>query len=74
MKADRPLRVTVIVEEEMTAKTVAVPDFPKNADESDWTRFSSQLLSGAYGDDEPDYSDVVVREQNPEFVAWRRDK
>jgi len=72
LKADRPLRVMVIVEDDATARTAADSSLAENPEETDWMLFSSQLLSDAYSDDEPDYSNVVLREQNPEFAPWKR--
>lgn len=39
--------------------------FTKEHDE--WAAFSMQNLSGAYGDDEPDYNNMAVKEPNPEY-------
>ncbi len=33
----------------------------------EWTRFSMQNLSRAYFEDEPDYSDVLIKEPNPKY-------
>jgi prevent-host-death family protein len=37
--------------------------------ETDWTNLSLQGLAGAYGQSEPDYDGVVLKETNPEYRA-----
>lgn len=39
------------------------------AERSDWLAASSNSLSGAYGDAEPDYTLEMVRQRNPEFTG-----
>ena len=38
-----------------------------HADHRDWLELSMQGLSYAYGEDEPDYSLNMLKEQNPEY-------
>ena len=48
-------------------------DFRMTAEELEeresWTRFGLENLAACYGDDEPDYSLVPLREMNPEYDA-----
>lgn len=32
-----------------------------------WLNFSAQGLAAAYGDDEPEYPETLVKESNPEY-------
>ena len=44
-------------------------DVHDNSDESRiWADFSLANLESAYGDDEPEYSDVMLKTPNPEFA------
>ncbi len=36
-------------------------------EEQDWKRFSMIHISGAYSDDEPEYSSLMIKEPNPEY-------
>jgi hypothetical protein len=33
----------------------------------DWARFALECLARAYGDDEPEYSSDLIKEENPEY-------
>lgn len=39
------------------------------ADRHDWLSLSTQGLSNAYGEDEPNYSLNMIKEPNPEYEA-----
>jgi preprotein translocase subunit YajC len=39
-----------------------------------WYKLSEQSLSRAYSIDEPDYSDVDLKEPNPNYKGWKKDK
>jgi hypothetical protein len=41
---------------------------------NDWMAFGLSGLADAYGDNEPDYSKVEVKEPNPEYTPWKRDR
>ncbi|HYV94741.1 MAG TPA: hypothetical protein VE978_23405 [Chitinophagales bacterium] len=43
----------------------------ENDERKDWGMLSMQGLSHAYGDDEPDYSDVPLIETNPDYKPWK---
>ncbi len=34
-------------------------------EDADWYSFSARNLNRAYGEDEPDYSDALIKESNP---------
>ena len=40
---------------------------PQNGKPDDWTRLSKANLERAYGNDEPEYSLDLIKEQNPEY-------
>ncbi|MCG3167395.1 MAG: hypothetical protein POELPBGB_03185 [Bacteroidia bacterium] len=40
----------------------------------EWAEIAKQGLAKAYGDDEPDYSDVQLKEPNPEYKSWKKDQ
>jgi hypothetical protein len=42
-----------------------VPDETVKAEREAWLAASQESLARAYGDDEPDYSDAVIREEPP---------
>jgi hypothetical protein len=39
-----------------------------------WMTFGMQGLANAYGENEPDYTNVLVKEPNPEYTPWKRGK
>lgn len=43
-------------------------------EKGDWTAMTSNDFAKVYSADEPDYSDVPVREPNPEYIKWKKDK
>ena len=53
IKPNTPLLVTVLA------------DASINSDRQSWLAASQEGLASAYGEDEPDYSDAVLREEPP---------
>jgi mRNA interferase MazF len=43
-------------------------DNMQDSERKDWAQFSVSQLGRAYGESEPDYSDSVVKEPNPEYT------
>ena len=64
--SNKPLRVTVIVQDERDELDTSSNS--PSTDEVDWAHGSAHCLNNAYGDDEPDYSNAVLREPNPKYV------
>lgn len=48
-------------------------DAPQPADKEhdQWADLAMQGLAKAYSDDEPDYSDLTLKEPNPEYKPWK---
>lgn len=46
----------------------------ENKEHEEWSRFSMQNLASAYGENEPDYSNVKIKEPNPNYKSWKKDK
>ena len=44
-----------------------IPDQEIDEEREDWYSLSLQGLAAAYGDDEPDYDAVPLKEVNPEY-------
>ena len=48
---------------------------PSNSPEEDertlWQQFSSNQLSNAFGEDEPDYTLSDIKNPNPEYKPWK---
>ncbi|MBX7139761.1 MAG: hypothetical protein K1X63_01670 [Chitinophagales bacterium] len=40
----------------------------------EWGMLAMRGLSHAYGDDEPEYFDADIKEPNPEYKAWKKEK
>ncbi len=40
----------------------------------DWTRFSQEMLSRAWDEDEPDFSDIPLKKRNPNYdpEKWKK--
>lgn len=38
-----------------------------DSEHKDWAKFSMDNLSRAYSENEPDYSDVLIKEPNPKY-------
>ena len=55
LKPETKLSVTVILSEESEREKAA------------WNEISERGLEAAFGDDEPDYSSVVLKEENPKY-------
>ena len=55
------------LEPETRLLVVVLPDEEAEDERADWLRVSAYGLSWAYGDGEPDYSTVMVKEPNPEY-------
>ena len=55
LKPNTRLIVTVITDESV------------DEDQADWAILSQKVLSNAYGEDEPEYSLDMIKEQNPEY-------
>ncbi len=71
-------KITIELPEDFIAEEVEMIIFPydskeeKNSSETeaeDWTKFSVKNLERAYGEDEPDYSNVLVKEPNPQYQS-----
>jgi hypothetical protein len=45
----------------------------QDPDREDWMRFSLIQLERAYTDPEDDYSDVAVKEPNPDYIPWKKE-
>lgn len=39
-----------------------------------WMTFGMRGIADAYGDDEPDYANVQLKEPNPDYIPWKRGK
>lgn len=39
----------------------------EEAEKADWRRLGMQAFAASYGDDEPDYSDALLLEHNPDY-------
>lgn len=43
-------------------------------EKKEWTNMTISEFGKMYAVDEPDYSDVPVREPNPEYKTWKKDR
>lgn len=62
--------VKVVKQEEVKSPNKKEED--RELDE--WTDIAMQGLAKTYGDDEPDYSDVILKEPNPEYKPWKKEQ
>ena len=44
-----------------------LPLEPDSNEDEDWYLLARQGLEAAYGEDEPEYSDTLIKEWNPEY-------
>lgn len=58
------------IENEYGIKVTVEPK--EDPEREDWVRFSSTQLERAYTDSEDDYSDVPVKEPNPDYIPWKK--
>ena len=49
------------------AKLLVTVISPADTERDEWAKYSSQLLSEAYGSDEPEYSRSLIKEINPKY-------
>ncbi|MEI6815523.1 MAG: hypothetical protein WCL14_02845 [Bacteroidota bacterium] len=47
---------------------------PDDEDRKFWMNVSKQGIARAYSDDEPEYSPNDVKEPNPLYKSWKKDK
>ena len=43
-------------------------------DEKEWEAIASSSLAGAYGADEPEYTEIAVKERNPDYELLSKEK
>lgn len=43
-------------------------------EKTEWKHTFSQNIEQAFGEDEPDYSKVPLKEHNPDFKPWKKDQ
>jgi hypothetical protein len=55
LKPNTKLRVTVLPKEDIEDEKIA------------WLRLSGEKLEYAFGNDEPDYSNSIIKEKNPDY-------
>lgn len=56
-----------VVSKEIDSKSAEVTE-----ERNKWVELAVQGLAKNYSDDEPDYSDVVLMEPNPEYKPWKK--
>ncbi len=47
--------------------SIKIPSADAKTEYEDWLRLSASKLAAAYGENEPDYSQRMIREPNPEY-------
>jgi hypothetical protein len=50
-----------------TQLTVVVPAKDEDAERHDWLLLSSSGLEATYGENEPDYTQAMIKESNPDY-------
>lgn len=70
-------KITIELPEDFIAEEIEMIIFPYDSEEvknpleketDEWRKFSISNLERAYSEDEPDYSNVLVKERNPKYL------
>ena len=69
IKIDREssLKQLLDLAKKLRLKTKVVEEKTEDAELEDWMRIGVQQISDAYGDDEPDISQITLKEPNPDY-------